>query len=159
MFSFFLFGFICALVESKIKKTSVNVNNKYIFCTVFILLFLLFTLFKTSFGFYQSLIIAMIFLLFIYGFDFNGLLKNKVMIYLGDISYSIYLIHGLVLYTTYTILFPSLCTNLSFNQYMLLMPIVLLVVILLSMFTYTYIEKPMIKMGKEVSKKLKNNVN
>lgn len=159
MFSFFLFGFICALIESKIKKTKINVNNKYILCTIFILLFLLFFLFKTSFGFYQSLIIAIIFFFFIYGFDFNGLLKNKIMIYLGDISYSIYLIHGLVLYTTYTILFPSLCANLSFNQYMLLMPIVLLVVILLSIFTYIYIEKPMIKMGKEVSKKLKNNVN
>ncbi|PSV09964.1 hypothetical protein C0W59_21735 [Photobacterium kishitanii] len=159
MFSFFAFGFICALIESKTQKTNINVNNKYVFCMALFLFFLLFFFFKTSFGFYQSFIIGIIFLLFTYGFDFNGLLKNKIAIYLGDISYSIYLIHGLVLYTIYTILFPSLCSTLSFSQYMLLMPLVLLVVIFVSSITYLYIEKPMIKIGKDISKKFKNNVN
>ncbi len=53
------------------------------FVWLYFLFFLLFFFFKTSFGFYQSFIIGIIFLLFTYGFDFNGLLKNKIAIYLG----------------------------------------------------------------------------
>ncbi len=47
----------------------------------------------------ESLLLAPIFVLIVYGNDFGGLLTSRPITYLGTISYSVYLLHGIVLFS------------------------------------------------------------
>ncbi len=48
----------------------------------------------------ESLLLAPIFVMIVYGNDFGGLLTSRPITYLGTISYSVYLLHGIVLFAT-----------------------------------------------------------
>ena len=67
--------------------------------------------------------------------------QYKSMKILGDISYSTYLIHGLILYILFTIL-NIFNFNNSLYLYYMYFPLVFLIVVLVSFATYIFIEKP-----------------
>jgi peptidoglycan/LPS O-acetylase OafA/YrhL len=52
-----------------------------------------------AWGRYESLLLFPLFMLIAYGTDFFGLLNTAVAIFMGRISYSIYLLHALVLFS------------------------------------------------------------
>ena len=69
-------------------------------CTVaaILLLAIVFFLAPPRAGVLESALLAPIFLMIVFGNDFHGLLTCRPIAYLGDISYSVYLLHGIVLY-------------------------------------------------------------
>jgi peptidoglycan/LPS O-acetylase OafA/YrhL len=78
------------------------------------------------------------------------LLNNKVMLYLGKISYSVYLCHIFVMYGVMYFLghfFPEL-EQLSYLA--LLLILVLSLTILVAHLLYDWVEKPFIKLGKRM---------
>jgi peptidoglycan/LPS O-acetylase OafA/YrhL len=81
------------------------------------------------------------------GNDFGGLFSSKASLVLGECSYSIYLMHGLVLYLLFT--FGTALTGL-FPTYLLpmLMPLAAIVVVLLTAVTYLLVERSGIDMGR-----------
>lgn len=81
-----------------------------------------------------------IFFLITRGCSIFGLLRSKPAITLGEVSYSIYLLHGIVIFTLSTFF------NIQLTVYIL--PLCLFFVVLLSLGTYKYIEKPMINLGR-----------
>ncbi len=81
-----------------------------------------------------------IFFLITRGCSIFGLLRSKPAITLGEVSYSIYLLHGIVIFTLATFF------NLQLTLYTL--PLCLFFVVFLSLATYKYIEKPMINYGR-----------
>lgn len=94
-----------------------------------------------SFG--ESLLLAPVFLMVVYGNDFHGLLTSRPMMYLGKISYSVYLLHGIVLY----VLVQGVAWRLhlvSFRPvaYWSLMAVVGGAVILAASVSYRFLEQP-----------------
>lgn len=95
------------------------------------------------------LFMAVFFIPVALGNDLFGLLSKPASILLGEISYSIYLLHGLVLFFTFSIFWGD-WGGVVFQEYLWYMPLLALVVVLVSVFTFLYIENPMIKVGKNM---------
>jgi peptidoglycan/LPS O-acetylase OafA/YrhL len=110
-----------------------------------------------SIGFFNSAhhlvckaIIAIIFTLIACGNNVFGLLKNQSLKLLGTISYSTYLLHGIVLFITFKIiLVGNEFQNLSSNVFALVIVILTPIIVVISYLTYLFIEKPFIDLGKK----------
>lgn len=98
-------------------------------------------------GLLQLALIAGVFFGVALGNDVFGLLTTRPAVLLGEISYSIYLLHGLVLYllfTQFAVVDPSRFTAPAFAW---LMPPVALLVTATSAATYLLVEKRFIELG------------
>jgi peptidoglycan/LPS O-acetylase OafA/YrhL len=88
-------------------------------------------------------------LVFIISSKKNIIFENKILIFIGKISYSMYLFHYVMLFVMWKLnlldLIDSQLLNFVFRFFILL-----LFTIILSYFTYKYIELPFIKLGKKV---------
>ena len=153
--SFFLIFFLIGGLTARLSKLTIGEYIDHPFVTLLALCCLagLFWGFDTSFGFYQSLLLAGFFIPVALGNSLFGLLNRRFSKFLGEISYSIYLTHGIVLFTLFTLLFPGFLVSISVTTYMLLMPLVAAIVVLLSWFTFSTIEKPMMMLGKKIANK------
>lgn len=97
----------------------------------------------------QYFISLVVFLSFVYGADLFGLLKTEVAKFLGTISYSIYLLHGIVLFgVLHSVDYFYPIISLSSIEFWSLILFSGFVVIFVSAITYRYIEYPFIKMIK-----------
>ena len=76
---------------------------------------------------------------------------QKPLKYIGDISYSIYLIHP-IFYWGIKVLFIQLQLPIPFHY---LIPVSMIGTICMSHLVYTFIEKPMVKLGKAITQHLK----
>ena len=83
------------------------------------------------------------------GFDYLGILQHKGLKILGDISYSIYLLHGIVLYFLFKILHVYDFQHANIYIYSLYQPFVVLITVGCSLFTYRYIEQPFLRKTKK----------
>lgn len=77
-------------------------------------------------------------------------LSHPTLLYLGKISYSIYLSHMIVLYSTIYIIGKLLITPTQNIYFAILLLVVPSITIAFSHFLYLYIEKPFIKVGKNL---------
>jgi peptidoglycan/LPS O-acetylase OafA/YrhL len=92
-------------------------------------------------------LISAFFMLVAFGNDLLGIFRLKSSILLGEISFSIYLLHGLVLYILFT-QFPVLNFNeIDTATYLMLMPSVAILVVIISSITFLLIEMPCINYG------------
>jgi peptidoglycan/LPS O-acetylase OafA/YrhL len=92
--------------------------------------------------------ISLFFILVVLGNDLFGVFSLKSSILLGEISYSIYLLHGIVLYLAFSVLKIAILKNLSLQEYLIFMPVICVTVILISALTFISIEKPSIDFGR-----------
>ncbi len=83
-----------------------------------------------------------------------GLLKHPAVLLLGEASYSLYLLHGLLIYVTFDLVFPGFMTArahpLAIWGSMGLLGTVLVMV---SWATFCYIEKPGIALGRKLAQR------
>lgn len=77
-----------------------------------------------------------------------GLLNLRSIKILGEISYSIYLLHGLVLYLAITELSLIKVDKISFAEYLFYLSTLTIFVVFLSTVTFLLVEYPFIKIGK-----------
>ncbi|WP_431064158.1 acyltransferase family protein [Methylotuvimicrobium sp.] len=94
-------------------------------------------------------LMSLFFLCVALGNTLFGLFSNKVSIFLGEISFSIYLVHGIILYFLFSMFFSDIVKYLSLSEFLLFMPLTSLFVILCSWMTFTCIEAPVMKFGKK----------
>ena len=110
---------------------------------------LLFMLFYSDTG---SLIhvaaVSLFFFFIVLGNSLFGLFRSTASLLLGEISYSIYLLHGIILYAIFSSGNIIDLKELSLLQYMYALPFIAILVILFSASTYLSIEKPAIELGK-----------
>lgn len=92
--------------------------------------------------------IALFFLIVASGNDLFGLLTHPASLVLGEISYSIYLLHGIVLYLLFTTLDPISFSALPLARFLLLMPALTLLVVAIAALTYAVIEQPALMAGR-----------
>ena len=88
------------------------------------------------------------------GASLFGLFKHKSAIWLGDISYGIYLLHGLVLWVVLSNLGKAgILVQLDVFQYWLIMLGTAAVIVLLASCSYVFLEKPVMDLLKAKKKK------
>jgi peptidoglycan/LPS O-acetylase OafA/YrhL len=82
------------------------------------------------------------------GVDLFGFLKTKPSLLLGEVSYSIYLIHGILLFVFSSVI-GVLNSTMGFFEYAFFMPLVSVLVCVATFFTYYFIEKPGVMLGRK----------
>ena len=92
----------------------------------------------------QMLILGIPFGLFVLGNSLHGLLENKGLKVLGEASFSIYLLHGIVIYSAFSLLKIYNFTDGAFADYAWYLPLIILTVSTVSVLTYWSIERPFI---------------
>ncbi|MFW1886881.1 acyltransferase family protein [Acinetobacter johnsonii] len=137
----FVLSYLSIFFKDQIKDLIRNHESK---CNILVLSILLFTMcFTHAYSIIQQILVSIVF-----AFIANGLslfvLNNKGLKVLGDISYSIYLMHGIILYTLFTIL-NIFNFKESIYSFMTYYPLVFIITIFTSLFTHKFIEKKFIE--------------
>lgn len=150
---YFIFGGGIAFVQSLNNKKLSGMMSTSIWSVISILS-LVFVIFITPhYSVFLSDILILFFLMpIIFGNSLFGLLKLKSSIRLGEISYSIYLMHGIVFFVIFIFLFDVNKMN-GWVEFFIYMPFSLMLVVFFSVYTYQYIEKPFVVLSHIIRKK------
>lgn len=109
-------------------------------------------LFPNAEGAIQLALTTLFFLATIGGYSCFGLLRHRATLWLGDISYGVYLIHGLLLFwTLHTLDSLNLLAGIALPEYTLLVAGIGSMVILAASISYLVVEKPAIEWGKRAT--------
>lgn len=141
----FLFGMAAAHIVNRFNLNKICSNQWFSIIPVVILATMPF-IFSSGYSILASTFVFIVFLSFLYDNNFFGLLIAPASKYIGTISYSIYLLHGIVLYVVLHAIdkfFPIKMLNPV--SYWLIIGGCGLVVILLSGITYRFVEHPFIR--------------
>lgn len=106
--------------------------------------------FDRAHSFWPSILLGVFFIPITLGNSIFGLLHLRASRMLGDISYSIYLLHGIILYYIFTLIWPTYTTTHNMIAYALLMPMVGAIIVAAATLTYRLIERPMIALGQKI---------
>jgi len=148
---YFLAGAVAASLET--NKTAVFLAVRPLFSIVAIISILLsFALFNDEYLFGQAFFLTLFFIPIALGNSLFGVLTLEPFKILGDVSYSVYILHGIVLYVLFTLLFPSAITSNTGNAVLfhVLMAVTGVAVVSLSWVTYTLVERPFMSLGRRM---------
>lgn len=109
--------------------------------------------FNTAYNDYAPFLYFLIFLIISFGNNMYGLLTSGPARKLGEISYSVYLLQGFVLYITFGLLEPIKQTP-SHHWFVDLLAVVILIIT--SQLTFYFIEHKLMKKHEYISKKIKS---
>jgi len=146
---FFIIGGITAYLYSTTKDRFAFIQSNIISGLAIILL-ISSLIFKDIYAPLPILFISLFFVVIALGNTMFGLLEKKSSILLGEISYSIYLIHGLIIYILFSYFNVIDLTSISSIEHTYMFPILIILIIACATLTYLYIEQPSIKLGKKV---------
>jgi peptidoglycan/LPS O-acetylase OafA/YrhL len=147
-FILFAFG---GLVSYAVKKSNISeelIDSRWM-SLVTLFLFFASIFYPRTLDLIHHLIMALFFMLVVFGNSIFGLLRFRSTVLLGEISYSIYLLHGVVLYLIFTQFRFIEISKIQLEEYMLMMPLVSIVVVLVSAITFLFIELPFMHMGRK----------
>ncbi|UVJ44445.1 acyltransferase [Pseudomonas sp. LS1212] len=123
-----------------------------------IALLIVMTAFRKSFATLPLLLLTLFFVIVASGNDLFGALKWRSIRWLGEISYSTYLLHGFVLWLVIYQLLPQLpYARDNSIPFLALIALSSCLLIVLSSITFLFIEKPGIVAGKKVVQWLRRN--
>lgn len=134
-------------INNKIKDTAASI--------IIVLCLYLIIQYDRALNLYCIILISIIFTLVALGASLFGLLKTSTMKFLGDICYSTYLLHGIILFITFyfIIWFHNLRTYTP-EQYCYVIFIITPILIMLSYISFRFIEKPGMNLSKKIIEKL-----
>ena len=151
---FSLFGGGVAAIIRKYVPKKLNFNH-YGFTILTIGSLLMVVQFRAPGDLISKLFLILAFCLIAMGNDLFGLLKNTALKLMGEISYSTYLLHGILLFVVFRFGYGLEATKiLSPLNYCLMIFGITPALIGLSFMTYFFIEKPFIKRSKDIRKNL-----
>ncbi|WP_332876007.1 acyltransferase family protein [Massilia sp. S19_KUP03_FR1] len=111
-------------------------------------------MFPTAYDFFPSLILTLAFSLIAGGADLFGSLNASTSRRLGELAYSIYLTHGILLFSMANfVIGKGKISSLSSTTYWMYVAVLVPCLLTLSAVTFHIIEKPGIKMGKKLGKR------
>lgn len=139
-----LFYFLAGMIAAQMHHDQRIVSKRFsphlydlIFLSAVIVLFIGF---DSAYGLIQALIAMGGFLCLLNGNGLFGLLRMKAVQLLGEISYSIYLLHGIVITASIFFLKKYIDVALMGNKYWLMVAVMGSLLILLSSLTYRLVE-------------------
>ncbi len=122
--------------------------NTYLASIIIIVCLYFIGKFDTSHKMVCIILLSVVFTLVALGNDMFGLLKNASLKLLGEICYSTYLLHGIILFVLFHfILKEGNVKQYSSLQYCLVVFLITPIVIVVSYFAYKCIEEPFMKKG------------
>ena len=118
---------------------------------MFVLFAIFITMFTSAYSLAAYLLLAAMFLPICAGNDIFGFLKWKPVVFLGDISYDIYLFHGITLYTLFRLIFRNLLER-SVNDWQVFLCMLLstICVIVVSSLVHYFVERPSLKLAGKI---------
>jgi peptidoglycan/LPS O-acetylase OafA/YrhL len=132
---YFIAGIIVAVFNNKLKL------NKLLADIIFLVgIITCFVFFKTAYGLIQACLGYMVFYTLINSFYIKKILTNQCFQWLGKISYSVYLIHGLVI-TVSVIVMKAIGFSWNNDNYWGVVLIMGFFVIILSSVSYIVVER------------------
>jgi peptidoglycan/LPS O-acetylase OafA/YrhL len=139
-----------AITPFIMKYGSKKVNyNSMAFSFIIVICLALLLLFDTSDNLLCKLLLIIIFNLIALGNSLFGILKSTSLKLLGEISYSTYLLHGMLIFSTMYFGFGfESAAKLSETQFCLTLFSITPVLVFLSFLGFVYIEKPFIRLSK-----------
>ena len=143
-----LVGGAIAPVIIRFNKTKINFNSLWLSAVVFLLVLLVFR-FHSAKMIECKILLVIIFTFIAMGNDLFGILKWNTLKFLGAISYSTYLLHGLVLFIAikYIIGIENIASFSKINYSIFIFGLTPLIVVF-SYLGYRFIEFPFIRMFK-----------
>lgn len=141
----YIFNFICGGVAALlvVRKSEWPLKKPLYSAIAFALFALVFAFFDRGFGYLQSLLMFPFFLCVTYGNSFFGLLDNRPARAIGGASYSLYLLHCIVLYIIIqTLNLYQPVASLDILSYWFLVAGMGAVVLAVSWLSYRYVEIP-----------------
>jgi len=134
---FFIGIFIAYLKISNIQ------GDKYILLIVSsISLLVIFVVYDGAYHRTVAILLGVIFFSIVNGVFLYSFLQNKILQFLGQISYSIYLLHNIVVFILFYFVhtYCKAIIDISLFEYLMILFAILSLTILLSFFTYKFIE-------------------
>ena len=145
-FILFAFGALVAYL-SKIVNISKSIVKSTCFSIITAILIMVSLFYPNTLDLFHIVIISTLFILVVMGNDLFGLFSMKSSVLLGEISYSIYLLHGAVLYFSFTAFGAVDVGSYELTEFLAYMPLIAAVVVIVSSITFILIERPGIEMG------------
>lgn len=150
---FFLFsGGIIAILEENKRLEFLKIKKRYTIIPCLLVVLYFFTnIFEFESSVLRNLLTAILFSFFVHAISCNNInfeIKNKLLNYLGQISYGIYMYHVLALNAT-VYLFLKLKSHQIFNDTLTIILInisTFILTILVAHLSYQYFEKPFLKL-------------
>ena len=143
-----LLGGAIAAIIFKYNATKINFNQIFFTITAIVAI-LIVVQFNTSANLVAKLFLIIAFILISLGNNLFGLLKNNTLKLMGEISYSTYLLHGILLFVAIHFGYGFESTqSLSSQAYCAMIFLLTPGLMILSFLTYLFIEKPFIKRSK-----------
>ncbi len=153
---YYIYSFIGGAIAAVLLKfTFLYKKIKDIYSSIIILgcLFLIIQ-FNTAYNIYCQVLITIIFILIALGATLFGLLKNSTLKFLGEISYSTYILHAILLFAVFRFGFGlDRMKHFTLLEYCLVIFSITPVVILISFLGFKYIEKPSMDKAKTIIRK------
>lgn len=154
LFNTFIYGFIAALIV-RYEKAKAVLSNSFFSFVCFGLIFILVYYFNDTHSLLPQLITGVIFIIIANGNKLFGVLTSKLSKAFGQLAYSIYLMHGLVLFIVLRLIIGDMnvCT-LSLSAYWTVIALTGIGVVIVSFITHYLIELPAIKRTKKIESKI-----
>lgn len=110
----------------------------------------------SAYGAMPLALLSVAFILIACGNDLFGILTYPLSRAFGELSYSIYLLHGMLLYTVFKIGLGTSANSLSITQFWLIVICITPLLILICSITFQFIEKPAMNTTEKVMRRIKS---
>ena len=142
----FFGGIIAALL---IAKKSISLKGVKYSLVLLILVFILIYFFNSGKDIVPLLISTLLFIIIASGNSIFGILTNTFSRLLGQVTYSLYLLHGIILFIVFKFVIGfNEASQFSDNKYWAVIACCIFPIILISQISYKYIELPFINLFK-----------
>lgn len=147
----FAFGIIPHLVN---KRKIVTLFSTSFLASMLSVLFILMALFLTTqYSITQEILIGYVFVVVCCGNNLFSVLTKKTVCILGQLSYCIYILHGILLFVIFNVISIFGVNNNSYYGFMMLFPVIYIFVVIFSILIHRKIEIKGMLVGKIIISK------
>lgn len=140
----FLMGMLCATLQQYLKKIPLSpIIQSFIVLSILIAIFV----FVPDGVYFSTILFAIIFFFIISGCSIFGLLTLPASQRMGEVSYGIYLLQGIVFYWVYSVQFIRHYVLQGSIEFWCVMTLITSLILFLAIFVHILIEKPGIQLG------------
>ena len=145
----FIGGIIAALIQNKLKDNNIF-KSKLSSIIILLLLFIIVYFFNSGVEVIPIILSSIIFILISLNNSIFGILHWKISRKLGQITYSMYLLHGIFLYCVFHyVIGIEVLKKQTIFEYWSIIGVSIFPLLLLCQITYKYIELPFMKIAKQ----------
>lgn len=148
----FAVGGLCKQIKNILARKNLTINKKYLEVISIIIVAYLFFKLDNPLSLSSTVVYFFLFLCFSLGADWFGLLTSRGFVKLGDASYSIYILHGIGWF-----IMNKICFHFGLTRYLYIyygiQTLTWLLICIICIITYTYVEKNFNKLGAQLANK------